>query len=113
MTLLLEFNQRKIILENSINCETYQAIINYKSDFDFMKELKMEFLPTSTGDCLISLKFLGIHLDLSLLGNIYNVTDGKKFVWSVDCDGKLFKANMSYSLTERIKTIQMIYLWSL
>ena len=108
----LEFSQKKIILENSVNCQTFEANINYQSDFDLMKQLSIEFLPISEGDHQISLKFSGVHLELWLVGNVYNVPDGKNLVWALDCDGAQFSANMSYSLKDRHKTIKMVYLWS-
>ena len=111
--LQLEINQRKIILENRINCETFETTIDYKSDFELMKQLKIEFLP-SAGDFQTSLKFLGTKLDMHLMGNIFNVSNGKHFVWAIDCNGEHFKANMSFNLKkERYKRIEMVYLWSM
>ena len=109
------WNTSKIRLKHAIDCASLISKIVYESDFEFLESLTLDFVPKGRGDFGVTLKFVGLGLHLSLTGDAKSLTgsaDGKHFSWKVISDGEQFLADMSYTLEDNSKQVNMTYVWA-
>ena len=109
------WNTSKVRLKHAIDCTSLVSKIVYESDFAFLESLTLDFVPKGGGDFGVILKFVGLGLHLSLTGDAKSLTgsaNGKHFSWKVISDGEQFLADMSYTLEDNSKQVNMTYVWA-
>ena len=108
------WNSSKIRLKHAIDCLSLVSKIVYESDFEFLESLTLDFVPKGGGNFGVVLRFVGLGMHLSLTGDARSLTgsaNGMHFSWVVVSDGQQFLADMSYTLEDNSKQVNMTYVY--
>ena len=108
-----ELNGKKIEIQSTLDCGSFETKTVIVSNFDVCKKLDFQFIPKGHANFDISISYQGLDLDIDLLGNIRSLQDEKYLLWNIKFNGNPILANLTYCIdNDNIKTIKMFYEWS-